>query len=145
MRKASCTLAIALTGVALCIVPSAADHAPTVVVPSAPGVPIVVYGQDLSWAVVEGDWGLYRAGHGERTVTYGAPVFLRPPPGAFYPSAGRRPRLGRHEVAPASVRKGPAPTYYRMWSVESAPGPATVYPPYEPPSVTIDRGLRHRY
>lgn len=145
MRKVSCALAIALTAGLLCSSPSYADHVPSIVVPSAPGVPIVVYGQDISWAVVEGDWGLYRPGHGERTVTYGAPVLLGPPRGAYYPSTGRRPRLGRREAEPAAARRGPGPSYYRNWSAQSAPGPATIYPPYEPPSVTIERGLRHRY
>jgi hypothetical protein len=46
----------------LCATPARADHRPVTAVPGNPTTPLVIDGQDASWAVVEGDWGLYRPG-----------------------------------------------------------------------------------
>ncbi len=49
-----------------------ADSGPVIVIPSRPGVPVVINGRDASYAVVEGDWGLARpgrrAGHRDRRL-----------------------------------------------------------------------------
>ena len=47
--------------------PARADSGPVIVIPSRPGVPVVINGLDASYAVVEGDWGLSRPGHGTRS------------------------------------------------------------------------------
>ena len=39
--------------------PARADEeGPVIVIPTRPGVPVVINGRDASYAVVEGDWGL---------------------------------------------------------------------------------------
>src|SRR5687768_810462 len=95
MRRAVAAIALA------CVlgVPGSAfaDHAPSFVIPVTPGVPIIINGKDAAYAVVEGDWGLYRPGHGTRTVIHGGPVLLRMP-GAYYPSTGKKPGVGRFEI-----------------------------------------------
>src|SRR5687768_11559242 len=75
-----------------------ADHRPVIAVPGHPQVPAIVDGVDASYAVVVGEWGLYRAGHVVPKVIppfVGAPAFH---PGAiepaYYPATGRRPRVG---------------------------------------------------
>jgi hypothetical protein len=47
-----------------------ADNYPVIVVPGRPGVPVIINGRDASWAVVNGDWGLYRPGAVPVTVIY---------------------------------------------------------------------------
>jgi hypothetical protein len=128
----------------LLALPAQADHGPVVVVPGKLGVPVVRYGADLSGAVIHGDWGLHRPGHG-RTFIEG-PIYyaVQPMPGAYYPYTGVMPRYGRHEI---EIRRPPrsGPRYYREWSIESDPrSPATEYPPYEPPAVTVEPRQRWR-
>ena len=118
--------------------PAAADHAPVIVIPGKAGVPVVHYGWDIRGAVVHGDWGLHRPGHGRKLIE--GPVFYVGPdaPGAYYPHTGRVPAYGRREID-VPRRPGPGPSFYRDWSSESDPkSPATIYPPYEPPNVTIE-------
>jgi hypothetical protein len=143
MSRLAPALATALILGAPIAPPAAADHAPTIAVPARPGVPIVVHGQDVSWAVIEGDWGLHRPGHGERTVTYGVPILYGPAHGAYFPSLGRTPQLGRREIDVPPARRAPQ-RYFRSWTSESPPVPATVHPPYayEPPQVNIERRWR---
>ncbi|MCZ7657409.1 MAG: hypothetical protein M5U07_05905 [Xanthobacteraceae bacterium] len=137
--------AIGAAVVAMLLVhPAQADHAPVVVVPGKPGVPVLRYGAELSGAVVYGDWGLYRPGHG-RVIIEG-PVFYTAPSahGAYYPYTGMKPRSGRLEVdTPRPPRGGPS--FRRQWGIESDPqSPVTVYPPYEPPHVTVEPRPRRR-
>lgn len=145
MRRAISALALACA----CAAPGSvmADHAPAFVVPSRPGVPIVINGRDASWGVVEGDWGLYRPGHGTVTVIHGTPVLMRMP-GAFYPYTGRKPGVGRYEIeTPADRRPRAAQPYSRSWSAESARVPASVAPQYDMrdlPPVTIEAQPRRR-
>jgi hypothetical protein len=108
------------------------------VVPGTPGVPLIVDGRDIAWAMVEGDWGLYRPGHVAPTATF-APRIILAPHGGYYPSTGRRPRYGRHEIEPPSNRLLPPPaeSFHRSWSTRSKPGPVSEYPPFDPPPVIL--------
>jgi hypothetical protein len=139
-RAAVCVGALA----SIVAVTAHADHRPVIAVPGHPQVPAIVDGVDASYAVVVGEWGLYRAGHVAPKVI--PPIIGRPAfyPSAFepgyYPATGRRPRVGRQEIVPAAGRPlpPPAPSFYRSWGIESAPGPATEYAPFAPPEVTIE-------
>jgi len=131
--------------------PARADKEPVIVYPGRPGVPVMWFGQDISWAVVEGDWGLDRPGHGQ--------IGIIPPNGrtmwgpavgpSYYPSTGRQPRYGRDEKEPAADRKLPpqAEGYFRAWGAQSVPAPATMPPDYpqQPLIVSpeIDMGRRN--
>jgi len=50
-----------------------ADHAPAIVVPGRPDVPVIINGRDARGAIVIGDWGLYRPGAVAPTVIYRQP------------------------------------------------------------------------
>lgn len=115
-----------------------ADHAPAWVIPNPRGIPLVVDGVEVSGAVIEGDWGLYRPGHGTVTIYGGAPL-IEPEPGHYFPHTGRRPRLGRQEVeTPQDRRPRRAQPYSRSWTADSsdvspesnAPGYPSDYPPW---------------
>ena len=67
-------VAVALAGFALAPAPARADGGPVIVIPSRPGVPVIINGRDASYAVVEGDWGLSRPGAVPVTVIGGSPV-----------------------------------------------------------------------
>jgi hypothetical protein len=111
-----------------------ADHAPTFVVPGTAGVPVIIDGYDASWGVVEGDWGLYRPGHGDLTVIYAPHPVRTWRERPYYPATGRKPRSGRHEILiSAPVR--PPKTFYRVWSTQSDCGAAADCPPFDPPPV----------
>jgi hypothetical protein len=115
-----------------------ADHAPVIVVPGKPGVPVVLNGVDASWAVVEGDWGLYRP-HAAPSAIYG-PLLVPMQPyhrGGYYPGTGKRPGYGRLERDPGPSYPQPAPAYHRNWSSQSDPGPVTEYAPFAPPPVIL--------
>jgi hypothetical protein len=129
------------------LVPAAsvrADHEPVIVVPSRPGIPVMINGRDASWCVVEGDWGLYRPGS-YPTVICPAPwvkyyanlprrIVSKDPwsksgyssaPAyggrGYYPAYGSRPERGRLEVEPPPDRALPEPaeSYSRSWSSDS--------------------------
>ncbi len=130
-----------------CLVPAAAgasDHAPAFVIPGRPGVPVMMDGRDVSGAVIEGDWGLYRPGSVAPTIIqeYYGPVGYYPVPGwrapigGFFPVTGRAPGYGRREVDDARPVRA-APSYYRSWSAESQPSPVTISPSYEMPSMIL--------
>lgn len=51
-----------------------ARRGPAIVIPSRPGIPVIINGRDASYAVVEGDWGLSRPGAVPVTVIGGSPV-----------------------------------------------------------------------
>ena len=111
------------------------------VVPGRPGVPIVVNGIDISYAVVEGDWGLARSIHVQPTIYGGRYVPERQPPevGHYSPTMGLRPGYGRLEVEPPANRKLPQPaqSYYRSWGAQSAPLPPQIDVPVNPPAVIL--------
>src|ERR1700678_3899850 len=82
--------------------------APVIVVPGRRGVPIMIEGQDVSGAVIEGEWGLAR---GHTGITIIPPPNYRwhqrvdamswePPVGRYYPGNGHPPPVGRLEVIP---------------------------------------------
>jgi hypothetical protein len=108
------------------VAPVRADTAPVFVVPSRPGVPVVINGRDASWSVVEGDWGLARPGHMSPTIIGGGRPLARR--GSYYrnpyhPSNGMAPQLGRHEIEPPPNRELPEPaeSFSRVWSTTSEP------------------------
>lgn len=118
----------------------AGDSAPVIVIPGKPGVPVIINGYDASYAVVEGDWGLYRPGHMPPTIVSG-PLLVPMPAygGGYYPVYGQRPGYGRHEIEPPANRRLPPPaeSFYRFWSTQSDPIPATLDPPANPPPVIV--------
>ena len=120
--------------------PALAQREPVIVIPGKPGVPVFINGVDASWSVVEGEFGLDRPGLMTPTVVYRPFVVSFPyAVPSYFPKAGRRPGYGRLEIVPPANRRlpPPAPTYYRSWSSEFAPGPVTVYPPYATPPVIV--------
>lgn len=148
-----CWLAIGIAGGAV-TAPARADHAPVLVVPGRPGIPVVINGYDASYTVVEGDWGLSRPGYRPPAIVSGP--LIRPAPyytGAYFPSQGRPPGYGRREIEPPPDRRlpRPAPSYHRSWGAESQNLPATIDPPADPPPVILatpddewpDHGRRH--
>jgi hypothetical protein len=107
-----------------------ADTGPVIVIPSRPGIPVVINGLDASYAIVEGDWGLARPGHGQVTV-YGGRS-LRPSTvyrdrNSYHPRYGRPPPRGRHEIEPPEDRRLPEPaeSFSRSWSTSSDIVPAS--------------------
>ncbi len=121
--------------------PAHADHQPAVIVPGNPEVPVVIDGYNVSWGVAEGDWGLYRAGHGTPVFISSSPVFAPyGRPRHYFPSAGKEPRSGRYEVIPPANRALPKPaqTYQRSWTTPAAP-PTTIteYPGFVPPPIIL--------
>ena len=112
-----------------------AQTGPVIVVPGKRGVPVMMNGAIVDGALVWGDWGLARPGHGEVVVeglvTLATPWDSR----GYYPMTGRVPRVGRLEVEPKHVR--PRPTnFHREWGIESNfNAPVTEYPPFNPPDV----------
>lgn len=107
--------------------PAHADEGPVIAIPTRPGVPIVINGRDASYAVVEGDWGLARPGHGSITVIGGSPITPNPvyePRNSYHPRYGRPPPRGRNEVDPGP--DGPssgAESFSRSWSSSSDVSP----------------------
>ena len=66
-----------------------------IVVPSRPGVPIIVNGIDVSYAVLEGDFGLGKGVNNQPTIYGGRLAEPEPNVGHYYPSMGTRPGYGR--------------------------------------------------
>lgn len=125
--------AVALHGAAV----AHAQMGPVIVVPGRPGVPVMIDGVDATGAIVYGDWGLARPGHG-RIIIEG-PVYVPGPwhVGGYYPSAGHAPRYGRLEIEPRPRPRAPT-DYHRSWSTQSDMSrPATTYPPFNPPEVIV--------
>jgi hypothetical protein len=116
------------------------------VIPGRPGVPVLVNGIDISYAVVEGDFGLGKGVHNEPRVFGGRIVDLEPNVGHYYPSAGLNPGYGRLEIEPPANRKLPKPaeSYHDSWSAHSDPQPAQPAQPevplYPPPVIVAPRG-----
>lgn len=120
-----------------------AQREPEIVIPGKPGVPVYINGVDASWGIVEGEFGLDRPNEVAPTIVY-RPYLVAIPYGVpgYFPADGRRPGYGRLEINPPPNRHlpPPAPTYYRSWSSESAPGPASESPSYPPVIVApLDR------
>jgi hypothetical protein len=142
------SLAVLVVGLAAVTAASSAraDNGPAIVIPSRPGIPIVINGVDASWAVVEGDWGLFRPGHGVVTVIGGSPlvpnrVYTRR--NSYLPRYGAAPERGRFEVEPPPDRPLPeqAESYSRSWGMQS-----NVQPAYDPrPSDAAPNGRPQPY
>jgi hypothetical protein len=121
------------------------------VVPGRPGVPIIVNGVDISYAVVEGDFGLGKGIHMQPTVYGGRHVEGEPNVGHYYPSLGlgAKPGYGRMEIEPPADRKLPKPaeSFHQSWSSQSEPLPAQSTPAvpfYPPPVVVVPQGGGNR-
>jgi hypothetical protein len=124
-----------------------------IVVPGRPGVPIIVNGIDVSYAVLEGDFGLGKGVNNQPTIFGGRLVPPAPEVGHYYPSLGLKPAYGRLEIEPPSNRKLPQPaeSYHDSVHAQSAPNPPTlpnVQPeiPFYPPPVIMapPQGDDHR-
>ena len=144
MRFVHAALLVAVTpSVAL------AQQGPVIVIPGRPDVPIFENGVNVTWSVVEGEFGLDRPGQVTPTVIYRLP----PPvittylgaaayePG-YFPKDGKKPGYGRLEINPPPNRRLPPPaqSYRRSWSSESAPTPATDFSSYPPVVVAPGMG-----
>jgi hypothetical protein len=111
-----------------------------IVIPGRPGIPIIVNGRDISYAVVEGAWGLGHGNYIEPTVFGGRVIDPEPNVGHYYPSAGNLPAYGRLEIEPPPNRKLPKPaeSFHQSWTSQSAPPvpqPPPVVPFYPPPII----------
>jgi hypothetical protein len=139
MRSALAFVSILTIAAAIAADSASAQTGPQIVIPTRPGVPIYINGRDASYGVVEGDWGLERSVHVVPTVTYGPAAYAAEPPpvGHYYPSFGITPGYGRREVEPPANRKLPkhAESYSKTWSAQSAPTPAQIDPPVNPPAI----------
>jgi len=155
-RRVTVFFAVAFAGfAALATAPARAEgEGPVIVIPSRPGVPVVINGRDASYAVVEGDWGLSRPGAVPVTVIGGSPILPNPVytrRNSYHPKYGRAPERGRNEVEPPADRAlpDPAESFSRSWSTSSDADtvPATITDPatfpqnFNPP-IVVD--LRRR-
>ena len=138
-RRVTVSFAVALAGFAALATASARaeGEGPVIVIPSRPGVPVVINGRDASYAVVEGDWGLSRPGAVPVTVIGGSPILPNPVytrRNSYHPKYGRAPERGRNEVEPPADRAlpDPAESFSRSWSTSSDVTPANDTP--RPPS-----------
>jgi hypothetical protein len=109
------------------------------VVPSKPGVPIMINGVDASYAVVESDFGLGKNSHPQPTVYGGRLVDPELYVGHYYPTLGSRPGYGRMEIEPPAQRKLPQPaeSYHQSWGAQSMMQPAQPEVPMNPPNVIL--------
>lgn len=115
------------------------------VIPGRPGVPVLMNGIDISYAIVEGDFGLGKGVHNQPTVFGGRVIDLEPNVGHYYPSAGLTPGYGRMEIEPPANRKLPQPaeSFHQSWSAQSNQQPAQPAQPevpfYPPPVIVAPR------
>jgi hypothetical protein len=120
-----------------------AQRAPVIVVPGRAGIPVFMWGQDVSGSVIEGEFGLDRPGHMAVTIIppfgpYYEGIPPNPPIDGYFPSTGTQPRFGRDEKVPPphQAAPAPAPSFSRSWTSESPNLPATI-PPDNPPPVIV--------
>jgi hypothetical protein len=109
------------------------------VIPMRPGVPVIINGVDVSYAVVEGDFGLGKSAHRQPTIYGGHYVDSEPYVGHYYPSLGSQPGYGRMEIEPPANRKLPQPaeSYHESWGAQSVMQPAQPEVPMNPPAVIV--------
>jgi len=119
--------------------PSVAGEGFDLVVPIRPGVPIIINGVDVSYAVVEGSFGLGKGVHLQPTIYGGRYVDSQPNVGHYYPSLGSQPGYGRMEIEPPANRKLPKPaeSYHDSWGAQSLMQPAQPDVPMNPPAVIL--------
>ena len=113
--------------------PARADSGPVIVIPSRPGVPVVINGRDASYAVVEGDWGLSRPGAVPVTVIGGSPLLpnevYRRRNSTFRDTAARRSAAATRSSPPADrALPEPAESFSRSWSTSSDVAPVNDTP-----------------
>ena len=123
-------------------VASASETGPVIVIPGRVGVPVILNGQDVSYAVVEGDWGLNRPSQTDPVVIYRyfpPPQPYQNPPAHYFPGGGPPPKLGRVEVNDARPpsASNPQPTQMREWGAASNPTPATSPTPLDTPGMVV--------
>jgi hypothetical protein len=110
-----------------------------IAIPGRPGIPVIVNGQDISYAVVEGAFGLGHGNYFQPTVYGGRYLSPEPNVGHYYPSAGSLPGYGRLEIEPPANRKLPKPaeSFHQSWTSQSAPPLPQAQPvvPFYPPPV----------
>jgi hypothetical protein len=150
MRIVNAALLLALGGS-----PALAQRVPVIVIPGRPDVPVIMNGVDVSWSVVEGDYGLDRPIGMVPTVIYRPYAVVVPGPGhgpppprrqalgpAYFPRDNKQPGYGRLEVEPPPDRPLPPPaeSFFQSWSSQSAPGPVTQYPPFAAPPIIWNGG-----
>ena len=113
-----------------------------IVIPARPGVPIIINGVDVSYAVVEGDYGLGKGVHRQPTIYGGRYVDSEPYVGHYYPSLGSQPGYGRMEIEPPANRKLPKPaeSYHDYWGAQSMMQPPQPEVPMDPPAVILAPG-----
>lgn len=156
-RRVTVSFAVVFAGFAALATASARaeGEGPVIVIPSRPGVPVVINGRDASYAVVEGDWGLSRPGAVPVTVIGGSPILPNPVytrRNSYHPKYGRAPERGRNEVEPPADRAlpDPAESFSRSWSTSSDTDtvPATITDPatfpqnFNPPVIVDPRRRR---
>ncbi len=126
---------VALASFALAPAPVRADSGPVIVIPSRPGIPVIITGRDAAYAVFEGDWGLSRPGAVPVIVIGGSPVLpneVYRRRNSYIPKYGRAPERGRYEVEPPADRALPEPaeSFSREWSTSSdTAAPVTITDP----------------
>ena len=106
--------------------PALAQRGPYIVIPGRPDVPIFENGVDVSWSVVEGEYGLDRPNIANPVVIYRMPPVVVPYPGraalgpAYFPRDGMTPGYGRLEIVPPPNCPLPrqAQSYSRSWRME---------------------------
>jgi len=143
----ACTAGVLLAALDPFAPARAGDTEPVIVIPGRPGVPVMLYGRDVSGAVLEGDWGLARPGVVAPTVIQeGWGESFYHPSTPYFPMTGHRPRYGRLEVIPPPNRPQPRPAqpYRRVWGTHSDAAPATVPQFYDVPPVAIAPRHGHR-
>lgn len=136
--------AVVLSGVGGAIVSDAVVNAaaaqttgPVIVIPTRRDVPVVLYGRDVSYVVVESDWGLARPGHLAPSIVGYAPLVgsrASPVRGVNFPRYGVAPARGRNEIDPGPDRPMPEPaeSFSRSWGAQS-PSVAAPRPAYHRP------------
>jgi hypothetical protein len=112
--------------------PALAQMGPYIVIPGRLDVPIFENGVDVSWSVLEGEYGLNRPNIANPVIIYRMPPVVVPYPGLaalgprYFPPDGMTPGYGRAEMRPPPFSPPPRPaqSYSRSWRMESAPSPA---------------------
>ena len=139
--RAALAFLIAMTSMAL------AGEGFDLVIPGRPGVPVIINGIDVSYAVVEGNFGIGKGVHNQLTIYGGRYVDAVPNVGHYYPSSGHLPGYGRLEIEPPANRQLPQPaeSYFQSWSAQSAQQP--IVPSYPPPVIMApqDNGLPQNF
>src|SRR5260370_41817817 len=131
--RAALAFLIAMTSQAL------AGEGVDLVIPGRPGVPVIINGIDVSYAVVEGDFGLGKGFHKQPTIYGGRYVDYAPNVGHYYPSAGHVPGYGRLEIQPPPNRKRPQAAESHFPSLSPQPAQDTAHPDLslKPPTVSL--------